>query len=235
MGTRPLADVPRPVWALFAVALAAQLAWRAPAGTPDDAPMRPVSVPLLRLASLGEPVALAKALMLYVQGAEGQRSFQQLDYNVLAGWLDAAVDLDARGQYPLMLASEVYAATSDRARSRRMLDFVHARFADDPDRRWPWLAHAALAAKHRLHDLPLARRYAHDIRTRTTPGHIPPWAQQLEVFVLDEMNETESERVLIGAMIASGQVTDPRELAFLAKRLAQLPHPGVRPKARRAG
>ena len=41
-----------------------------------------------------------------------------------------------------------------------MLEFVYREFLLDPNRRWPWLAHATVLAKHRLHDLPLALRYA---------------------------------------------------------------------------
>lgn len=224
MAARPLAYVPRPVLLVLGAALAAQLAWQAPrppAQAPDLAAAAPTAV--LRLASLGEPVAMAKALMLFVQGAEGSRALHQMDYAALTDWLGAIVELDPRAQYPLLAASQVYAATSDPVRARAMVDFVHARFGEDPDRRWPWLAHATLVARHRLHDLPLARRYAHDIRTRTTPGRVPPWALQMEVFILEDMNETGSARALIGALLASGQVTDRRELAFLERRLQQLP------------
>jgi hypothetical protein len=223
MALRPWSDIPRPVLLVLALALAAQLGWRAPASAtaaPALAPAMPAA--LGRLASLGEPVALARLLMLYVQSAEGRQSFNQMDYAVLVDWLNLIATLDPRGQYPFMAASQVYAAASDPARTRLMLDFVHARFADDPDRRWPWLAHAALVARHRLHDLPLALRYAHEIRIRTTAARLPAWAQQLEVFMLEDMNEADSARALIGALLASGQVTDPRELAFLARRLEQL-------------
>ncbi len=220
MGSRPLSHVPRPVLLVLGCALAAQLTLTAPrATTPHSLPGAVAPTAVLRLASLGEPVALAKGLMLYVQGAEGQRPLSQIDYAMLTGWLGAIMELDPRAQYPLLAASQVYAATGDPARARTMLDFVHARFLEDPDRRWPWLTHATLAAKHRLHDLPLARRYAQDIRMHTKPGVLPHWAQQMEVFILDDMNETDSARALIGAMLASGQVTDPRELAFLERRL----------------
>ncbi len=232
MRARPWSDVPRSALLVLAAALALQLAW--PGGrarpAPAPAPIRPPpSGALLRVASLGEPVALAKGLMLYLQGAEGPASLNQVDYGALRDWLGALLDLDPRGQYPLLAASEIYAAASDPARTRLMLDFVYQRFADDPDRRWPWLAHAALVARHRLHDLPLARRYAQAIRTRTTPGRVPAWAAQLEIFILEDMNEADSARALIGAMLASGQVRDPNELAFLARRLQQLSAPPRRP------
>ena len=46
-------------------------------------------------------------------------------------------------------------------------------FFRDPDRRWPWLAHAALVAKHRLADLPLARRYASAVQRYARGPDVP--------------------------------------------------------------
>ena len=111
-----------------------------------------------------------------------------------------------------------------------MLDLVYAEFSKDPDRRWPWLAHAAIVARHQLHDLTLARSYAQAIRERATGPGVPLWARQLEVFMLQDMNELDSARALIGGMIESGQITDPQELRFLSRRLQNLAaqNPGVR-------
>ncbi|MBB3121220.1 hypothetical protein [Pseudoduganella violacea] len=238
---------PLPLQLLLAGALAAQLAWHAlqPSGAnagqgAQAAQPLPPPMPLaaLRLASLGEPLALSKLLMLQLQSFDdqpGQRlSWRELDYGRLAGWLERALDLDPRGQYPLLAASQVYSAVNDAARSRRMLDLVYREFMRDPQRRWPWLAHAALVARHRLHDLPLARRYASAIRTQATRA--PAWARELEVFVLEDMNELDSARKLIGALLSSGQITDPGEARFLAARLEALQRrasgPGVdRPAA----
>jgi hypothetical protein len=93
---------------------------------------------------------------------------------------------------------------------------------EDPDHRWPWLAHAALAAKHRLHDLPRARRYAEAIRLHATGAGVPAWARELEIFIAEDMNERDAARALIGGLLRSGQITDPHELQFLADRLDQL-------------
>jgi hypothetical protein len=71
-----------------------------------------------------------------------------------------------------------------------MLEFIHEQYLLDPNRRWPWLAHAALLAKHRLRDLPLARRYAADIDRRTTAADVPLWAKQMEVFILEDMTSS---------------------------------------------
>jgi hypothetical protein len=191
----------------------------------QDLPPAP-SLATLHLAALGDPVALSKATMLYVQGFDEQAgisiAWRNLDYAKVVTWLQRVLELDPRSQYPLLAASEVYGSVSDPQRARLMLDFVYQRFTEDPNRRWPWLAHAALVAKHRLHDLPLARRYAAAIRLQATGAQVPAWARELEIFILEDMNELESARALIGGLLRSGQITDPHELQFLSRRLDQL-------------
>lgn len=217
------ARAPLAVSLLLAAALALQLAHGALRAPPQRAVATLAEAPplaMLRLASLGEPVALAKAMTLHAQSRDdADTPLGSIDYLALRSWFERIVDLDPRGQAPLLAASQVYGASADPARTRIMLDFVYRRFGEDPDRRWPWLAHAALVARHRLHDPALARRYAHAIRTRTANGVLPAWARQMELFILDDMGEDDSARALIGAMLASGQVADARELAFLEQRL----------------
>ncbi|CUI09215.1 hypothetical protein [Massilia antarctica] len=217
------ARVPVPATLLLAAALALQVGYHAGRAPRQRAALTLAPAPplaVLRLASLGEPVALAKAMTLYVQGQdEADTPLNAIDYSALRAWLERIVDLDPRGQAPLLAASQVYGASADPARTRIMLDFVYRRFGEDPDRRWPWLAHAALVARHRLHDPALARQYAQALRTRVTNAVLPAWARQMELFILDDMGEDDSATALIGAMVGSGQVSDPRERAFLERRL----------------
>lgn len=236
MAPRPVACVPLAVKLALAAALIAQLSWQA-LPTPDARAQQlpaPPSRAALQLASLGEPVALSKLMMLYLQGFDDQPgvriAWRELDYANLRAWLARSLELDPRAQYPLFAASELYSAVDDPARTRAMLDFVYASFAADPDRRWPWLAHAALIAHHRLHDAPLARSYAAAIRDLAHGPAVPQWARQLDLFFGNDMNELDSTKALIGALLSSGQVSDPKELAFLERRLAALeastPQPG---------
>jgi hypothetical protein len=230
----PAATRTAPHRVLLAVllALAVQIGWQAsrpPArARAQDLPPAP-SLAALQLAALGDPVALSKATMLYVQGFDEQAgisiAWRELDYTKVVAWLQRVLDLDPRGQYPLLAASEVYGAVTDPARARLMLDFVYARYLEDPNRRWPWLAHAALVARHRLHDLPLARQYAAAIRLHATGPDLPPWARELEIFIAEDMNERDAARALIGGLLRSGQITDPHELQFLSERLEQLNRP----------
>jgi hypothetical protein len=229
MRERPLRDVPRFVLATLAVALAVQCTLRltqsgASATTQDlDAPPNATS---LRLAALGDPVPLAKLLMLYLQSfdlrADNPIHFQALDYGSLTGWLGQILALDPGGQYPLHAASRVYAEIPNAAKTRVMLDFVYGEFLKDPEQRWAWLAHAASIAKHRLHDLELARRYAAAIQQYATGPRVPLWARQMEAFILEDMNELEAARIMIGGFVASGQVTEPGELRFLEERMKQI-------------
>lgn len=215
--------------ATLLLALCAQLAWSAyrPAlhakhGVLPSAP----SSGVLRVAAGGDELALSRVLVLWLQafdgGPDGGMPLRALDYHGLRDWLGIVADLDPRSRYPLVAASQVYAAVDDPARVRLMLDFVHARFLREPERNWPWLAHAAITARHRLDDLPLARRYARELRERTPPAALPLWAAQLEAWFAQDMNELDSARALIGGMIASGRIRDPRELRLLERRLQEL-------------
>jgi len=209
------------IWSVVGMAMAAQLAWHAALGPPrvttGALPPAP-SGHALRLASFGEAQAASRLGMLYLQAFD----LRTLDYTRLTEWLRALLELDPRGQYPLFTAARVYAEIPDPARSRIMLEFVYQQFLLDPNRRWPWLAHAALLAKHRLKDLTLARRYAAAIDRHTTAAEVPLWARQMEIFILEDMNELEAARIMIGGLLASGRVTDPAEAAFLRRRLEAL-------------
>ena len=226
---RPLRAVPATVWLALIVALSGQIAWRvmqAPvAPRAADLPPPP-SVPALRLASFGETNAAARLAMLYLQAFDysgtNANSYGHLDYIRLIGWLQAILDLDPRSEYPLFAAARVYAENPDPARSRAVLDFVYRQFFADPDHRWPWLAHAALLAKHRLHDLALARQYAAAIDRYTKSPDVPLWAKQMEIFILEDMNELEAARILLGGLLESGAIRDPAEVRFLRQRLQEL-------------
>ena len=226
---RPLAQVPRWLWALLAATLAAQLAWQGVQrpGPPAAMDLPPPPAPgALRLASLGEPEAAARVLMLYLQafdlGGSNALPYRELDYERLIGWLRAILALDPRSEYPLFSAARLYAEVPDSGKSRRMLELIHEEFLKDPNRRWEWLAHAALVAKHRLKDLALARQYAAAIDRHTTAKDVPLWARQMEVFILEDMGEVEAARIMLGGLLASGTVTDPAELRFLHQRLQAL-------------
>jgi len=224
---RPVASVPRPVLALLIVAFCLQVAWQWQLPKPvarAEALGDPPAPAALRVAALGEPIVLAQMTMLYLQAFDNQPGvsipYQDLDYARVTAWLGAILELDLIGQYPLLMAAQVYGAVADEAKQRQMCAFVRKQFDRDPDHRWRWLAHCALMAKHRLNDQPLALSYAEAItaKARRASG----WARQMRIFILADLGEIEAAKVLLGGLLESGEVTDPKEIHFLSERLKEL-------------
>jgi len=229
MHERPFSAVPRSVTVLLVLGLCLQVFLHAshprPQAKAEDL-HAPPSLNTLHLASLGEPVALAKLLTLHLQAFDNQPGisipFRKLDFAYVESWLGRILQLDPNGQYPLLLASRVYGSVSDQEKQRQMAELVYREFLLDPERRWSWLAYAAVNAKHQLHDLPLARKYAQAIRQHATGKSVPSWAKQMEIFILEDMNELESAKILLGGLLESGQITDKNEILFLSKELDSL-------------
>ena len=140
----------------------------------------------------------------------------------LVAWLDTLLELDPHANYPLLMASNLYAQVPDPARQRLMLDFTYRQFLANPAQRWRFLAHAALIAKHSLHDLPLALQYARAIQSHARGANIPHWASQMPIFILEDMGEIDAAQIELGALLASGSITDPQESHFLTERYQEL-------------
>lgn len=228
---RALHAVPPGLWVMLALTLALQLWWHGMQPAPvarAEALALPPPPAAMRAASFGEPVAAAQITLLNLQAYDNQPGisipFNALDYGRVAAWLDAALLLDPASGYALMMASHLYGQVTDPAKQRAMCEFVHARFLEAPDRRWRWLAHCAIMAKHRLGDLRLALRYATDITLHA--GAASGWARQMRIFILEDLGETGSAKVLLGGLLATGEVTDPGELNFLTERLLALESAG---------
>jgi hypothetical protein len=226
---RSLAAVPRRVWIALGASLAAQIALQSslsmPAPSAADLPAAPRPA-ALRLASLDEPEAAARLAMLYLQafdlGGTNSLPYRNLDYSRLIAWLRAILQLDPRSEYPLFSAARIYAEVPDAARTRLMLEFIYEEFQKDPERRWPWLAHATLVAKHRLGDLALARRYASAIDRLASKASLPLWARHMEIFILEDMSEIQAAKIMLGGLLDSGVIKDPNEARFLQKRMEEL-------------
>jgi hypothetical protein len=224
---RVIATVPRWVLLLLAIALCAQVAWQAlqpPPSARAEALGAPAGPALLRALALGEPIALAQILTLNLQAFDNQPGvsvpFLDLDYARVSAWLGTILELDPVGQYPLMMASQLYGQVPDEAKQRRMCEFVREQFDRDPDRRWRWLAHCAIMVKHRLGDMRLALSYAEAI-TRSA-RLASNWARQMRIFILEDLGELQAATVLLGGLLASGEVTEPKEIHFLTERLKEL-------------
>ena len=195
------AEAPVAVRVMLAAALAVQIGWHVwrPDPRAEAQALRPAPpAAVLRIAALGDETALAKLLILRLQAHDDQPGvsipFMDLDYGRLAGWLDAILDLDPRTAWPLLAAVRLYGSAPDPGRQRVMFDLVHRRFLEDPGRRWPWLAEAALLAKHRLEDPALALRYARTLAGHTTGSALPAWVGSMSAAIVADMGGPEIRR-----------------------------------------
>ncbi|RPI43775.1 MAG: hypothetical protein EHM59_14545 [Betaproteobacteria bacterium] len=219
--------VPRPVVALIALCVLLQLMLVAGQPRPlarASALPPPPSGPGLTLIRHFEPLPSAHLLTLYLQAYDNQPGisipFRDLDYSRVGEWLRTILGLDPAGQYPLLMATQLYAQVPDPPRQRYMLDLAYEQFLIDPNRRWPWLAHGAIMAKHRLSDLPLALKFARAVAEYSTRA--PSWARQMHIFLLEDMGEFEAARILLGGLLASGTVTDRHERILLLESLERV-------------
>jgi len=221
--------VPWGWYAGLALALALQIIWHgrvpAPIAAAEALPPPP-RTELLAAAFLGEKAAASRLVMLWLQNFDNQPGisipFSQLDYGRVIGWLEVASLLDPRSQYPFLAASRLYGEVPDRERSRAMSEWIFAHYGKDPARRWPWLAHVTVVAKHRHNDQARAIKYARALADTPDNGAIPAWARQLEWTILEAAGELDAARVVIGGLLTSGTVTDPRELQLLNATLERL-------------
>ncbi len=220
--------MPRIVFIALGISILLQLVLHASRSGPEINQAQlpaPLHEKILYGASLGDPVAFSKLLMLWLQGFDHQPGisipFIQLDYTRLISWLDAVLLLDPKGQYPLLSAVRIYSEVPDEAKKRQILDFVYKKFLEAPSQRWQWMAHAVYVAKHRLQDKQLALQYARALREKTSSATTPDWARQMELFVLEDMGELESAQILLGGLIESGEISDQNEIKFLLSRLGE--------------
>lgn len=197
----------------------------------DPGPAKNVPPPVpagdIRALALGEAELAAKLLEFWLLSYDTQAGrvvkYESLDYDNLIGWFETIEDLDPRSDYPSLMASGVFVDVRDERRARKMIDFVHRAFLKAPATRWRWQARAVILAKYRLHDLPLARRLAEDLRLKAMQNpEIPAWARDMEFLLLQDMGEFEAARRLVGSLLDSGAITDPDELRFLTARLKEL-------------
>ena len=223
---RPVRDVPLSVIVMLLAALAIQLYWHSQqqpiVAKAEDLP-RPMSARAYVMSSFGEPIAAAKVLNLWLQAFDNQPGISiplhSLDYDVVTDWLDTILELDPRGHYPMLVAARVYGSVSVEEKQRQMMDYIFYKFNEDPNKHWRWLAHAVITAKHELKDMQLALKYAHALAEKATGENVPYWARDMKIIVLEDMGEVEAAKVLVGGLIASGEITDPYELNFLQNKI----------------
>ena len=226
---RPIRDVPVQIIIILTIAFLCQLylsSSRSLASISIKALPEPPSQIESQLIGLGDSIATSKIFMLWLQAFDNQPGvsvpFKNLDYYRVINWLERILALDPKGQYPLLAAGRIYGVVDDEEKKRQMLAFISEQFSKDPNRRWPSMVHAIYVAKHRLKDYPLALKFAHAVARQVTANDIPPWVKQMEIYVLEDMGEIESAKILIGGLLESGAITDAHEIQFLLGRLEKL-------------
>jgi len=226
---RAVSDVPIGIRVMLVVMLVLQIFWHSQqepvVATADDLPL-PMSTRTYVISSLGEPIAISKLLNLWLQAFDNQPGisipFRSLDYSRIIKWLDTSLALDPDGRYPMLVAARVYGSVSDKKRQRQMMDYIFYKFKENPERHWRWLAHAVITAKHELKDFELALKYANALAEQDKKIGIPYWARDMKIIVLEDMGEVEAAKILVGALIESGDITDPYELGFLSAKISEL-------------
>jgi len=226
---RPVSDVPASVKIFLLCSLVLQLLWHSvqepvTAKAEDLAP--PLSTRAYVMSSFGEPIAVSKFLNLWLQAFDNQPgasiSFHQLNYPLLTKWLDTILALDPRGHYPMLVAARVYGSIKDPEKQRIMTEYIFHKFNENPNKYWRWLAHAIITAKHEIKDNELALKYANALAEKATGKNVPYWAKDMKIIALEDMGEVEAAKILVGALIDSGEITDPYELKFLTQKIATL-------------
>ena len=226
---RPVRDVPLSSKLFLGVALVLQLLWHSQQvvmeAKAEDLPA-PMSADAYKMISLSDSIAISKVLNLWLQAFDNQPglslSFHQLDYQRITQWLDTILELDPRGPYPMLVAARVYGRITDKTRQRIMLDYIYKKFNEDPNRHWRWLAHATTVAKHSLKDMPLALEYARALSEKATAEHVPYWARDMHFILLEDLGEIETAKIMVGALLDSGEIKDPYELRFLTEKIREL-------------
>ena len=178
------------------------------------------------LIYLGEHITAAYISSIWLQSFDNQPGirlpYSALDYNNVSLWLTLIESLSEKSNYPQLLAAYSYASIPYPNKQRIMLEYIQYSFKRNPAKNWRWLAHAAIIAKHDLNDLPLALEYATDLQQLAQRKEIPYWVKDLPIVFLENMGKNEAARILVGGLMANGEIQDPFELAYLQQKFDEL-------------
>jgi len=227
---RPWSSLPAGLWLFLLLAAVVQIGSRSLWPQTDDTEFRQLEIPLsaetYHALALGSDRLWSYLLLIRLQLQDVQKgrflNYRRLDYDRLAQWLLTLQRMNPDSDYPAFLASRVYGQIDDPARVRRMIEVVREIFRQDQQRYWRRMTEAVLLAKYRVKDLELALELADALYRQPKAIHMPRWARDMKLIVLDEMGEDEAAMRLIGSLLDSGEVTDPDERRFLLDRMSKL-------------
>ena len=106
---------------------------------------------------------------------------RQLDYGRLNGWLRTRSSSISAARTRVRCGARLCRDADDHARARCWNSSTRNSCASRPP--LALVANASLLAKHRLKDLPLARRYAAAVERHARAPTWPLWARQMEIFI----------------------------------------------------
>lgn len=226
---KPNCYVPKMVFIFLFIGFFMQILWHYNF-TKFELKQRPLPEPptykTASIFSFGEKTALAKLTMLWLQSFDNQPGvsipLKNINYEILIKWLDLILKLDERAYSPLLAAIRFYAEVPVFYKQYLMTEFVFKKFLEAPNQRWVAMAHAVYISKHKMKNLLLAAKYARELRLNVTDKNIPHWARQMEFFILEDMGEFESAKILIGALLESGELKDPKQINFLIQKLDKI-------------
>jgi hypothetical protein len=224
---RPVLSLPAPLLLAFLALMGIQIWYHHVNQLRFETSYNPLGQPFdaatYRSISMGSEQLFGYLLAIRLQLHDSQAGkyfvYSQIDYGTLIDWLDQITLVSPGTEYPMLLASRVYATTRDERRLRLILDFIEQRFDDDPQLHWRRLIEASLIAKHRLQDLGLALRMAEKVTAQPASVEMPNWARDFQFLLLADLNELESAIAVIEALLQTGAVDDPDEKRFLQGKL----------------
>jgi hypothetical protein len=226
---RPLLQLPAPLIWGFILVLLSQLLFHHFSPAQREFSYQPLAKPLrastYRGIAMGSEKLLGYLLAIRLQLHDSQAgryfNYNRIDYSVLVEWLEQITRINLASEYPMLLASRVYAQTREKSRLRLMLDFIERNFDHNPQLHWRRLAEASVIAKHQLGDLELALRMAQKLALQPASTVMPHWARDIRFLLLAELNELESAIAIIEALLQSNAVTDSNEKRFLKEKLSK--------------
>ena len=228
-GERSLLSLPRSLLLGFLILFSLQLAVHHNRPSIYEIRYQPLEAPAgletYRALSMGSEQLLGYLLALRLQLHDSQAGrhldYELIDYPVLVQWLETISEMSEGTEYPMLLASRIYTASSNPEQLRMILDFVERRFDDDPQTHWRRLAEASVVAKHRLGDLEGALGMARKLAAQPDSVDMPRWARDFEFLLLAELNELETAIAIIQALLQTESISDPDELRFLQGKLSE--------------
>jgi len=193
---------------------------------PWDTVEPPPPKALRDLMGFGDGQMLFRGLGLALQhaGDTGGRvtPLRSLDYANVVAWLDVLDDLDRTSVLAPMLAAFHFGQSPVPADVARVVEWLIDAAQADPARRWRYLAHGAVIAKHRVKDLDLALRAARALAALPAADR-PLWTRQMPAFILSDMGEAEQAAAVYAAILKEGmEDLPPEEVLFMLRAVEHL-------------